>query len=113
MSLWRGRIFSYLAAYMLGLVCHIGESGVAGNKLRSSCMPDFLAALVLLPPCPRYQSVSWSFQDILAQSPPQGASKQINKQATLGKIVPFQDILLKNKNKLGYVVSILKYIKIS
>ena len=47
----RGRISFYLAAYMLGLVCHIGDSGVAGNQLRSSCMPDFLAALVLFVPC--------------------------------------------------------------
>ena len=26
--------FSYLAAYLLGLICHIGDSGVAGNKFR-------------------------------------------------------------------------------
>ena len=45
MSRRRGRVFSYLAAYMLGLVCHVGDSGV-----------------------------SWSFQDTLAQPHPQGAS---------------------------------------
>ena len=31
----RGRVFSYLAAYVLGLVldlvCHIGDSSIAGN----------------------------------------------------------------------------------
>ena len=51
----RGRILSYLAAYMLGfvlgLVCHIGDSSVARNQLGSSRMPDSLAALVLLVPC--------------------------------------------------------------
>ena len=51
MSRRRGRIFSYLAAFILGLVCHIGDSGVAGNKLRSSCVLDFLAVLVLLVLC--------------------------------------------------------------
>ena len=30
----RGRVFSYVAAYMLGLVCYIGNSSVAG-QLRS------------------------------------------------------------------------------
>ena len=39
----RGRIFSYLAAYMLGLACHIGDSSVAGNQLRSSRGLEFLA----------------------------------------------------------------------
>ena len=46
----RGRVFSYLAAYVLGLVlglvCHIGDSSVAGNQLRSSRMLEFLAVLV-------------------------------------------------------------------
>ena len=51
MSRRPGRVFSYLAAYMLGLVCNIGDSSVAGNQLRSSCMPDVLAVLVLLVPC--------------------------------------------------------------
>ena len=46
----RGWILLYLAAYVLGLVCHINDSSVAGNQLRSSCMPDFLAVLVLLVP---------------------------------------------------------------
>ena len=50
-SLRRGRVFSYLAAYMLGLVCHIGDSGVAGNQLRCSRMLEFLAVLILLVPC--------------------------------------------------------------
>ena len=58
---------------MLGLVLdlawHIANSSVAGNKLRSSRMLEFLAVLVLLVPC----TTSWSFQDILAQPPPQGA----------------------------------------
>ena len=35
---------------MLGLVCHIGDSSVAGNQLRSSRRLDFLAVLVLLVP---------------------------------------------------------------
>ena len=35
---------------MLGLVCHIGDSGVAGNELRFSCILDFLAVLVLFVP---------------------------------------------------------------
>ena len=35
---------------MLGLVCHIGDSSVAGNQLRSSRMLEFLAVLVLLVP---------------------------------------------------------------
>ena len=39
----RGRVFSYLAAY--------GDSSVAGNQLRSSRMPEFLAVLVLHVPC--------------------------------------------------------------
>ena len=55
MSRRRGRIFSSLAAFVLGLVlglvCHIGDSGVAGTLLRSSLIPDFLAVLVLLVPC--------------------------------------------------------------
>ena len=36
---------------MLGLVCHIVDSGVAGNRFRSSRGLDFLAVLVLLVPC--------------------------------------------------------------
>ena len=36
---------------VLGLVCHIGDSSVAGNQLRSSRMLEFLAVLVLLVPC--------------------------------------------------------------
>ena len=46
----RGQIFTYLALapYMLGLVCHLGDSGVAGNQLRCSRWLDFLAVLVLL-----------------------------------------------------------------
>ena len=55
MSRSRGRVISYLAAYalglVLGLVCHIGDSGVAGNQLRSSRVLEFLAVLVLLVPC--------------------------------------------------------------
>ena len=55
MSRRRGRVFSYLAAYVLGLVlglvCHIGDSSVAGNQLRSSRMLEFLAVLALLVPC--------------------------------------------------------------
>ena len=51
MSRRRGRIFSYLAAYMAGLVCHFGDSSVAVNQLRSSCVLAFLAVLVLLVPC--------------------------------------------------------------
>ena len=51
MSRRRGRIFSYLAAGMLGLVCHILGMSVAGNQLRSSRRPDFRAVLVLLFPC--------------------------------------------------------------
>ena len=51
----RGRFFSYLAAYVLGLVlglvCHIADSSVAGNQLRSSRMLEFLAVLVLLVLC--------------------------------------------------------------
>ena len=47
----RGLVFSYLAAYVLGLVCHIGYSSVAGNQLRSSRMLELLAPLVLLVPC--------------------------------------------------------------
>ena len=31
---------------MLGLVCRIADSCVAGNQLRSSCVLDFLAVLV-------------------------------------------------------------------
>ena len=42
---------SYLAAYMLGLVSHIGDSGVAGNQLRSSRRPDFLVVLVRFVAC--------------------------------------------------------------
>ena len=55
---------------VLGLVWHISNSSVAGNRLRSSRMLEFLAVLVLLVPC----TTSWSFQDILAQPPPYGAS---------------------------------------
>ena len=55
MSRRRGRVFSYLAAYVsglvLGLVCHISDSSVAGNQLFSSRMLEFLAILVLLVPC--------------------------------------------------------------
>ena len=55
MSRRRGRIFSYLAEYVLGLVLglvwNIGDSSVAGNKLRSSRMLESLAALVLLVSC--------------------------------------------------------------
>ena len=47
----RDRIFTYLAAYVLGLFCHIGDSSVAGNQLRSSRMTDVLAVLALLVPC--------------------------------------------------------------
>ena len=36
---------------MLGLVCHTGDSSVAGNQLRSSRRLDFLAVLALLVPC--------------------------------------------------------------
>ena len=36
---------------VFGLVCHGGDSSVAGNQLRSSRMLEFLAALVLLVPC--------------------------------------------------------------
>ena len=36
---------------MLGLVCHIIDSSVAENQLRTSCVLDFLAVLVLLVPC--------------------------------------------------------------
>ena len=39
----QGRIFFYLAAYMIGLVCHIGDSSVTGSKLRSSRRLEFLA----------------------------------------------------------------------
>ena len=56
----------------LFLSSHIGDSGVAGNNSRSSCMLDFFAVLVLCGPM--YQSVSWSFQNIFAQPPRQGAS---------------------------------------
>ena len=42
-----GRVLLYLATYMPGLICHVGDSGVAGNKLRTSCRLDFLAVLVL------------------------------------------------------------------
>ena len=55
MSRRRGRFFSYLAVYVLGLVlglvCHIGDSSAAGNELRSSRMLEFLAVLDLLVPC--------------------------------------------------------------
>ena len=51
----RGRIFSYLAAYVVGLVhgpvCHIGDSSVAGNQLHSPRMLEFLAVIVLFVPC--------------------------------------------------------------
>ena len=54
----RGRVFSYLAAYLLGLVlglvCHIGDSSVVGILLRSSRMLEFhvvLVVLVVLVPC--------------------------------------------------------------
>ena len=36
---------------MLGLLCHPGDSGVVGSKLRASSMLGFLAVLVLLVPC--------------------------------------------------------------
>ena len=42
---------SYLAACMLGLVCHIGDSSAAGNHFRSSRMPGFLAVLAPHVPC--------------------------------------------------------------
>ena len=47
----RGRVFSYLAPCMLGLVCHIGDSSVAVNQLGSSRWLDFLALLAPLIPC--------------------------------------------------------------
>ena len=54
----RGRVFTFLAAYVLGLVrglvCNIGDLGVDGNRLRSSRMLEFYFALdllVLLVPC--------------------------------------------------------------
>ena len=59
MSRRRGRIFSYLAAYMLGLVCHIGDSSVAGNQLRSSRRLESLP--FPCPPCPMYQSIYYFF----------------------------------------------------
>ena len=63
---------------VLDLICHIGDSSAAGNKLRSSRMLEFLAVLVLLVPCTflffMYQSaISRSFRDILAQPPSQAA----------------------------------------
>ena len=46
---WRARSdHSYLAANILGLVCHINDSDVTEYQLRSSCMPNFLDVLVLL-----------------------------------------------------------------
>ena len=36
---------------MLGLLGNPGDSGVAGNQLRSSRMRGFLAVLVLIIPC--------------------------------------------------------------
>ena len=62
------------AAYMLGLVCHIGDSSVAGNKLRSSRWLEFPAVLVLLVPCTNQSTISRFLKDILACPPPQGAS---------------------------------------
>ena len=50
MSRRRGRIYLYLAAYILGLVCLIGDPGVAGNQLLFSRRLDFLAVLVLIVP---------------------------------------------------------------
>ena len=55
---------------MLGLVGHIDDSGVAGNQLRSSRRPDFLAVLVLsLPHVPIYyfSVLSGYFGDIVIQ----------------------------------------------
>ena len=52
---------------MLDLVWHIANSSVAINQLFSS---RFLAVLVLLVPC----TASRSFQEVLAQPPPQGTS---------------------------------------
>ena len=57
---------------MLGLVCHIGVSSVAGNRLRSSRRLDYQSALVLLVPCTNL--IFFSFLDILAQPLPHGAS---------------------------------------
>ena len=59
-----------------GPVCHINDSCAAGNILRSSRRLEFLAVLVLLVlyvPI-YYFTNSRSFEDILAQPPPQGAS---------------------------------------
>ena len=56
----RGRVLSYLAAYMLGLVlglvCHIGNSSVAGTRLRSSHMLVVLVVLDFLVPCTNHIS---------------------------------------------------------
>ena len=63
---------SYLAAYMLGLVCHIGGSGVTGNQLSSSRGLEFLAVLVLLVPCNNQAAISRSFQVFWRSHPRRG-----------------------------------------
>ena len=64
----RGRVFSYLAAYVLGLVlglvCHIGDSSVAGNQLRSSNMLEFFDVLIIVP-CTTSPVRGWLRQNIL------------------------------------------------
>ena len=62
----------YEIVYMLGLLCHPGDSGVAGNQTRSSRMLEFFAVLVLPAPC-TYLFID-PLQEILAQPAPQGTS---------------------------------------
>ena len=88
MSRRRGPVFSYLAAYMLGLVCRIGDSSVAGNQLQSLCMPAFLVVLVLLVQC--INRFLGPFRTFWRSHPRRGLVS--------GKIIPFQDILLYQKH---------------
>ena len=59
---------------VLDLVCHIGDSSVAGNHLGSSRMLDFFAVLVLLVPYTNLLLLFLGpFGIFLAQPPPHGA----------------------------------------
>ena len=70
-----------LLTYVLGLLCHPGDSSVAGNKLRSSRMTGFLAALVLLV----RSHVPIGFLVL---------SRYLDAANHAGQVISFQDILL-------------------